>query len=180
MNKMKNFLTVAAGAALSLVATTSMAQELVKAPVVNKVGQYTWVQEYVGTDTVCRDVYVQQDKGSWSDGPSGALQGNGDAIAGAIIGGVVGNQVGGGTGKDIATVLGAIIGSNVANGTSKKHGGTIKRTICDEVPQYQRVKQINGWNVTYMYGGRHYKVYMKEDPGTHVTLELNTTFTVRD
>lgn len=178
---MNKIFGIAAVAALAIFATEkAMAQELVKAPVVNKVGQYTWVQEYIGTETVCKDVYVQQDKGSWTDGPSGALKGDGDAIAGALIGGLIGNQFGGGRGKDVMTGLGVIVGSNVANGTSKRNGGTIKRTICDEVPQYQRVKQINGWNVTYMYEGRHYKVYMKEDPGTHVTLELSTTFTVRD
>jgi len=50
---MNKIFGIAAVAAIAIFATEkAMAQELVKAPVVNKVGQYTWVQEYIGTETV--------------------------------------------------------------------------------------------------------------------------------
>jgi uncharacterized protein YcfJ len=164
---------------VSLFATSAFAQT-VKAPVVNKVAEYNWTQQYAGTDTVCREEWVKQPTGQWNDGISGAIKGDGDAIAGAIIGGIIGNQFGGGRGKDVMTGLGVIVGSNVAKGTANKNGGRIRRTVCDEVPQYVRVKEIVGWSVTYSYKGRHYKVWLDEDPGTHVTLELSETHTVRN
>jgi uncharacterized protein YcfJ len=178
---MKQFLTIAAIAGLSIFATEkAMAQDTIQAPIVSKVAQYIWAKEYIGTDQVCRTVYVKEEQGKWNDGVSGAIKGDGDAIAGAIIGGLIGNQFGGGTGKDVMTGLGVIVGSNVAKGTANRRGGTIKRTICDDVPQYQKVKEITGYNVTYMYQGMHYKAFFNEDPGTHVTLELKTTHSVRN
>lgn len=173
---MRYSIVIAALAALAIFSTEkAFAQDTVQAPIVNKTAEYIWAKEYIGTDTVCREVWVKEPKGQWNDGISGAIKGDGNSLAGAIIGGAITNKIT--DGNPAGTVLGAIIGSNIANNTSQKNGGAIRRTICDEVPQYHRVKEITGYNVTYMFDGRHYKVFMKEDPGTHVTLNLKTTVT---
>ena len=179
---MKKTIGVALLSALAvLTSQTAFAQskEYVEAPVVNTVASYTWQRQLVGYDTQCRDVYIQQQQGRVLDGASGALKGDGDSLVGSIIGGVIGNQFGSGNGKTAMTVLGTIVGSNIGNGTSKQNGGSVKRTICDEVPVYERVKSINGYQVTYSFEGKHYTAFMQQDPGTHVTLRTRTTHTVK-
>ena len=170
------------GGVLGCILATSAYADIIKAPVVNKTPIYGSERVYVGTVTECRDIYIENKKNSGGvfDGPSNALKGDGAALFGTILGGVIGNQFGGGSGKTAATVAGAIIGGNMANKTYESGNQITKRTICDEVAQYEEKKRVVAWDVKYEFEGRHFTTRLAQDPGSHIMLETHTSHTVRN
>lgn len=166
----------------TLTATSALA-DVVKAPVISKSPITETTKVVTGYTTQCNKerIYDNRKKeGSVFDGASGALKGDGGALAGAIIGGLVGNQFGGGNGKTAMTVLGTIVGSNIGNKTIEKeqpHSRVV--TVCDDIPQVEYQQKVVGWNVTYQFEGAVYQTTMATDPGSYVTLETYTNHSVR-
>ena len=101
-----------------------------------------------------------------------------EVFTGFLIGGAVGNQFGGGKGKDAATALGAIIGSNIGANTNQPSRPTTT-TVCQDVPQYREVQVVTGYRVKYRFNGAVYTTKYNKDPGSYVTIQTQTTHSVK-
>lgn len=123
-----------------------------------------------------RVVYQERDErdGYWLD------NGRAGGLVGAIAGGVAGHQFGKGRGKDAATVLGAIIGAGVGQRVAYQNSAprqTIERVAyeerCRTVSNYRIEQRVEGYDVTYRYGGRTYNTTLPYDPGKRIPLNVD-------
>ncbi|MGQ0620160.1 MAG: glycine zipper 2TM domain-containing protein [Panacagrimonas sp.] len=107
------------------------------------------------------------------------------SVVGAIAGGVAGHQFGKGRGKHAATALGAIIGAGIGqrvalenyprggrdDGRGYEQVGYEER--CRTVSNYRVEQRIEGYDVSYRYGGRTYRTNMPYDPGRRIPVDVN-------
>ena len=94
------------------------------------------------------------------------------AAMGAIAGGAIGNAVGRGSGNSAATMFGivggAILGDHI-EGAPSSHLETIQHCSIQNVYENRTV----GYNVTYVFGGRHYSVQLPNDPGPSIHVQVS-------
>ena len=114
-----------------------------------------------------------------SDGPFSERH-VGSTLLGGIIGGVVGNQIGTGRGRDAARVAGAIIGGAIGNNVShnRQRGYYNNERLVERCEVRYRDswdERIDGYLVTYEYGGRDYTTRMPYDPGDRVRIRIDVT-----
>ena len=97
---------------------------------------------------------------------------NTGALIGGVTGGIIGNQVGGGHGRDAATVAGAIVGTIVGerldNPQQPPQYATQQVQRCRMVNDFKQ--ELNGYNVTYRYGGKDVTVRLPYNPGPTVRI----------
>lgn len=107
----------------------------------------------------------------------------GATIVGGVIGGAIGRQFGDGKGRDAMTVVGTLVGSAVA------HDQAVRRQYYDDYdrPQARTVqrcatrvqsyedRRIDGYYVTYRYGGREYTTRTASEPGRRVRVRVAVT-----
>ncbi|MGH8505922.1 MAG: glycine zipper 2TM domain-containing protein [Stenotrophobium sp.] len=97
-------------------------------------------------------------------------------LLGGIIGGVVGHQFGGGRGRDVATAVGAVLGANVGSQANRYDAGSQQvgyRTVCRTVSSYRYEQRLQGYDVTYSYGGHLYNTRLPYDPGSRMQVQVN-------
>lgn len=123
-----------------------------------------------------RVVYEEQRRGGGYYGDGGA----GGAIVGAVIGGVLGNSIGHGGNRRAATAIGAVIGAGVGQKVSQQNGPrpeVVERVgyeeVCKTVVDHRVEQRIEGYDVTYRYGGRTYQTSMPYDPGRRIPVDVN-------
>lgn len=97
---------------------------------------------------------------------------NGGAILGGLTGGLLGAQVGKGNGRIVAAATGAAIGALVGDRLDGR-GSTVtpvSRVVqrCQVTDNYRQV--VSGYQVTYVYNGRHATVVLPYDPGPRVRI----------
>jgi uncharacterized protein YcfJ len=129
-----------------------------------------------------------------SDGPLSSPH-VGSTLLGGLIGGVVGNQIGTGRGRDAARVAGALIGGAIGNNISHERqrdreyygddrgyygndrGYSNERLVerCEVHYRDSWDERIDGYRVTYEYGGRDYTTRMPYDPGERVRIRVDVT-----
>lgn len=187
-NTFKTLLTATAIGAV-LTATSAFAGtnlganvEKIKAPVVSVEEKFKTVRTNQPTKQ-CYEVQVPVG-GNGTPGVFGgtndALNGQGDALAGAIIGGVIGNKIGKKNGnKDVGTALGIIIGSNIGRNNNNANSGTYQtQTRCEMQNNY--VEQIvnAGYVVTFNLDGQNVTVTMNRHPGQYVTVMKRTSYSI--
>mgnify|MGYP001619314846 CR=1 FL=1 len=107
-------------------------------------------------------------------------RGVGGAIIGGIAGGIIGNQVGGGKGRTAATavgaVTGALVGDRVENNNFSNNGGVVTEQQVQRCRMVDRWEtRINGYAVTYEYGGREYTSVLPRDPGNYLRVRVSLT-----
>lgn len=102
------------------------------------------------------------------------------AIVGAIAGGVAGHQFGKGRGKDAATAVGAIIGAGVGQRVAIQNSRPYERAQrvsyeerCRTVSAYRTEQRVEGYDVTYRYGGRMYHTTLPYDPGERLAVDVD-------
>ncbi len=123
----------------------------------------------------CREEVVQSSEGPFSYNHIGGT------LIGGALGTVVGNQIGHGRGKDVARVAGALIGGAIGHNVSvdrqrQLYGGqarTVER--CDVHYRDYTEERIDGYEVTYEYGGRRYVTRMPYDPGERLRIRVDVT-----
>lgn len=105
-------------------------------------------------------------------------------IAGGVIGGVVGSQFGGGGGKAAMTAVGALIGASMGAQAEERRvyaGGPARTTYeerpvtvqhCQTTTSYQVEERIEGYRVTYVYGGRQYQTTTASHPGRTIPVRV--------
>ncbi|HWU68362.1 MAG TPA: glycine zipper 2TM domain-containing protein [Stenotrophobium sp.] len=97
-------------------------------------------------------------------------------LLGGIIGGVVGHQFGGGRGRDVATAVGAVLGANIGSQSGRYNAGSQQvgyRTVCHTVNSYRYEQRLEGYDVTYRYGGRLYSTRLPYDPGNRMQVQVS-------
>jgi uncharacterized protein YcfJ len=141
----------------------------------------------------CWDEPVYQSNGGYrsnyrSDGPVSSPH-VGSTLLGGLIGGVVGNQIGAGRGRDAARVAGVLIGSAIGNNISHErqrdrdyygddrgyYGNERLVERCEVHYRDSWDERIDGYRVTYEYGGRDYTTRMPYDPGERVRIRIDVT-----
>ena len=102
-------------------------------------------------------------------------KGTGAIIAGGILGGIFGHQFGSGHGNDAATVAGAVVGSAVANHVVQTNYEAYPQTVqrCETRSEMHQEERIEGYNVTYEYGGQRYMTRMREHPGNEIAVRVS-------
>ena len=143
---------------------------MVYAPVVSSRPFYTQVQ-VAQPQQVCRNEQVVYNEPVYRQGNNPA-----GTILGGIIGGVIGHQFGGGRGNAVATGIGAVVGAGVGN-QAGSYQGTTQRVAyqqrCDTVTSYRTEQRIDGYDVTYNYGGRLYNTRLPYDPGNRIAVNVS-------
>ncbi|MDB5987341.1 MAG: hypothetical protein JWR16_2394, partial [Nevskia sp.] len=97
-------------------------------------------------------------------------------LIGGIVGGVVGHQFGAGSGRVLATAGGAVVGASVGNNIARRDEGPPQvgyQQRCDTVNAFHDEQQIDGYDVTYRYGGRVYHSRLPYDPGPRLAVNVD-------
>lgn len=107
------------------------------------------------------------------------------AVIGGVIGGAAGHQFSEGSGKQIATAIGALIGASVGsnavrNDHDRRYRGREEyreqvayEPRCRTVSEARYEERIEGYDVTYRYGGRTYTTRMPYDPGNRIAVSVD-------
>lgn len=101
-------------------------------------------------------------------------------VTGGLIGGVIGNQAVNGSKRDAATVLGALIGASVgANRASKQQANTAEYVAyeqrCRTVQEHRTEQRLEGYDVSYRYGGQLYHTRLPYDPGRRLRVQVSVS-----
>lgn len=99
----------------------------------------------------------------------------GPMIAGGIIGGVLGNQIGKGNGRRAATAAGVLIGSSIGHdkAPTEVRPRTRVEQHCTVQREFYEEERIDGYRVTYEYGGAAYVTRMRHHPGNQVRVQVS-------
>lgn len=146
-----------AAAGLSLAAPFAHAQETARV-----VSSVAIVQQVAVPHQVCstQQVAVEQPK-------SGA-----GSLLGAVAGGAVGNQIGRGDGRAVATIAGVIGGAMLGNRIEGQPAPRMQdQTVCSTQTVYE--SRTIGYDVTYEYAGRQYRVQTPQDPGPTLRVQVS-------
>lgn len=175
MNKLTLTTTLVTSLMVVTAATPAMAGRwdndgTVYAPVVSSRPVYTQIQ-VAEPQQVCRNERVVYSEPNYRAGNNPA-----GTILGGIIGGVIGHQFGSGRGNSVATAVGAVVGAGVGNQAGSYQGETQRvayQQRCDVVNNYHTEQRIDGYDVTYNYGGRLYNTRLPYDPGNRIAVNVN-------
>lgn len=100
----------------------------------------------------------------------------GRTIVGGLIGAAIGNRIGSGRGRDAATVAGglagAAIGANSARRDARVEEHVSYEQHCRTIHERHTEERIEGYEVTYRYGGRVYTTVMDEHPGSRIPVNV--------
>ena len=111
-------------------------------------------------------------------------------ILGAIIGGALGNAVGHKKrNKQVGAVVGAVLGGSIGADISRRHrerhdygyGYGSQRVsyrneqVCDVFNEVREEERLNGYDVTYVYGGKTYNTVMPHDPGRSMRVRVRVS-----
>lgn len=104
----------------------------------------------------------------------------GGTLLGGLIGGALGNQVGDGHGRQVARAAGAIIGASIGNNVSKqrereRYGDDRYYERCETRNRDRYDERIDGYRVTYEYGGRQYVTQLPYDPGDRIRVRVDVS-----
>ena len=101
-------------------------------------------------------------------------------VTGGVIGGAVANQSVHGSKRDTATVLGALIGASIgANRASRQKENVREYTAyeqrCRTVQERRTEERLDGYDVSYRYGGQLYHTRLPYDPGRRLRVQVSVT-----
>ncbi|GAB1596456.1 glycine zipper 2TM domain-containing protein [Lysobacter claricitrinus] len=102
-------------------------------------------------------------------------------VIGGIVGAVVGSQIGGGSARYATSAIGTMVGSQVGkqiydNAHRPQTYPTVGHvTTCDPMPvgAYESGRNVQGYDVTYEYGGRQYTTRTSYDPGSRIRVRVD-------
>lgn len=95
-------------------------------------------------------------------------------IAGGVIGAVVGSRFGGGTGRVVGTAVGTAAGTAVGQSVydnSHTERGSVR--VCEPVADQRSDGDVEGYDVTYEYGGRDYHTRTAYHPGDRIRVRVD-------
>ncbi|WP_407466218.1 glycine zipper 2TM domain-containing protein [Xanthomonas campestris] len=118
------------------------------------------------------DGYYRNDGGYGGANPSNRGVAS---VIGGIAGAVLGSQVGGGNGRLVGTAVGTMAG--VAAGRSiyeanhRSYQGNV--SVCEPVSYRRERDRVDGYDVTYEYGGRMYHTRSDYNPGDRIRVRVD-------
>jgi uncharacterized protein YcfJ len=111
-------------------------------------------------------------------------------VAGGVVGGVIGRQFGDGSGRDAMTLFGTLVGAAIANDRvssrnarrveyhydrGPRHVRTSTVTRCETRYETHEEERIDGYLVTYVYGGREFTTRTETHPGRRIPVDVRIT-----
>jgi uncharacterized protein YcfJ len=106
-------------------------------------------------------------------------------IVGAIIGGAIGNAVGHNkTNKKVGTAVGAVLGGTIGRDVQHRHRQQRMETrhvtyrteeVCETVHETRERLELDGYDVTWRYGGQTHTTRMDTDPGEYLPVRVHVT-----
>jgi len=120
---------------------------------------------------VCWDEPVRQSA-------QGGYRSHTPKLVGGIIGGVVGNQFGGGRGNDIMTIAGALLGASMGRDAGYRRQIRNRNSVsmerrCEIEEIVHQEERLEGYRVTYEYGGRTFVTQTPQDPGQTIRVRVS-------
>lgn len=101
----------------------------------------------------------------------------GATLLGGLAGGLIGHSFGRGSGNAWATGIGAVVGAGVGNNIANANGYGGQRVgyqrQCSTVNDYQSQQQLDGYDVSYRYGGQVYRTHLNYDPGPQLLVRVH-------
>jgi uncharacterized protein YcfJ len=103
-----------------------------------------------------------------------------NTVTGAIIGGTLGHVIGKNSrNRHTATIAGVVIGSVIGHELGERHTthnypsnrhstGHHKQNCVTRHAPRRKVKQLEGYDVTYRFRGKHFQTFMDQHPGKHL------------
>jgi uncharacterized protein YcfJ len=101
-------------------------------------------------------------------------------VTGGVIGGVIANQAVNGSKRDAATALGALIGASIGANRAARQQAEAKEYVtyerrCRTVQEHRTEQRIEGYDVSYRYGGQIYHTRLPYDPGKRLRVQVSVT-----
>jgi uncharacterized protein YcfJ len=101
-------------------------------------------------------------------------------VTGGVIGGVIGNQAVHGSKRDAATVLGALVGASIGANRAARQQGDAREYVtyerqCRTVEELRTEQRLEGYDVSYRYGGQLYHTHLPYDPGRRLRVQVSVT-----
>lgn len=103
-------------------------------------------------------------------------------ILGGIVGGVLGHEIGGHH-RGPATAAGVVLGASLGRDMSHRRradGYYVTEERCDIRRAYHEEERVDGYRVTYVYGGRTHVTYSDVDPGERIRVDVAVRPTYAD
>ncbi|MGY4516731.1 glycine zipper 2TM domain-containing protein [Lysobacter sp. HA18] len=102
-------------------------------------------------------------------------------VIGGIVGAVVGSQVGGGSARYATSAIGSMVGGMAGkqiydNSHRVQQPPRVGRVVtCDpmQAGAYESGRNVQGYDVTYEYGGRQYTTRTAYDPGSRIRVRVD-------
>ncbi|KAB7771999.1 glycine zipper 2TM domain-containing protein [Xanthomonas maliensis] len=124
------------------------------------------------------DGYYTSNDGYYRDGGYGAPNSANRGVAsviGGIAGAVLGSQVGGGNGRLVGTAVGTMAGvaagRSIYDSNHRSYGGVV--SVCEPVAYRHQSDRVDGYDVTYEYGGRLYHTRSDYNPGRTIRVRVD-------
>lgn len=160
---------------------TDYAQVLSARPIYSQVQVRQPREECWDERVVYRDSY----RGDRSGRGSSQFDTTAGAVIGGVLGGVAASRIGEGSGKTVATAVGTLIGASVGSNVVRNDQNRRNRGYdeyrervayeprCRTVSDARYEERIDGYDVTYLYGGRTYNTRMPYDPGNRIAVSVD-------
>ncbi|WP_369980358.1 glycine zipper 2TM domain-containing protein [Xanthomonas bundabergensis] len=114
-----------------------------------------------------------------SDGYRGTDGGRSAAtVVGGIAGALLGSRVGGGSGRFVGTAVGTMVGGLAGRSIYDSNARTTVQTgsvsVCEPVAyRNDSYDRVDGYDVTYEYGGRYYHTRSAQPPGDRIRVRVD-------
>ncbi len=98
-------------------------------------------------------------------------------LVGGLLGGIIGHQFGSGRGNKVATAAGTLIGAHIGHDAVNgdvQHEKTLAgyEEHCKTRHRVSYEEVLDGYDVTYEYRDRRYRIEMPYDPGEHIKMRI--------
>lgn len=100
-------------------------------------------------------------------------------VAGGIAGALLGSRVGGGSGRFVGTAVGTMLGGLAGrsiyddNARGYGYGGGVVRECQPVSYRSDNYERVDGYDVTYEYGGRYYHTRSAQPPGDRIRVRVD-------
>lgn len=101
-------------------------------------------------------------------------------VTGGVIGGAIANQSVHGSKRGAATALGALIGASIGANRASRQQAEVQDYVtyeqrCRTVQDHRTEQRLDGYDVSYRYGGQLYHTRMPYDPGRRLRVQVSVT-----
>lgn len=121
----------------------------------------------------------------YGDGQYGTETGrNVSTVLGGVLGAVLGSKIGDGSGRYASTAIGTMVGGmagrEIYENVQRNRSRTAEVRVCDPEPASDRryddraaEERVEGYDVTYEYGGRQYVTRTDYHPGDRIRVRVD-------